>query len=100
MPGTDSVSNENHKIKTLYSLLVIASILYVPLCQADINGEFLLFPQLDLIYRSDLDNYSVLDRDDQELGVDFFATFQKKNFRLLGEYLLSNNEQVLVRKIS
>ena len=91
------MSYENHTIKILYILLVVASILGLPICQAEIGGEFLLFPQVDLIYRSDLDKQTALDKDDYEVGVDFFATLERKNFRLLGEYLLSNNEQELER---
>ncbi|MHC4961161.1 MAG: hypothetical protein ACYTGA_03435 [Planctomycetota bacterium] len=88
---------ENHNIKALYILLVVVSISGVPLCQAEISGEFLLFPQIDLVYRSELNKQSALDEDDHEVGVDFFATFEKKNFRVLGEYLLSNKEQEIER---
>jgi hypothetical protein len=52
---------ENHNIKALYILLVVVSISGVPLCQAEISGEFLLFPQIDLVYRSELNKQSALD---------------------------------------
>ena len=91
------MSNENQLIKIASFMLLISSILDVPLCHAEINGEFLLFPKVNLVYRSDLDNNSALDKDDQELGVDFFTTFEINNFRFLGEFLATNKEQEFER---
>jgi hypothetical protein len=86
------MGSKNQLSKIAYLVLIIVAIGYVPLCEAEITGEFLLFPKVDLIYRSMLDDNSVLDKDDQELGADFFATFEINNFRFLGEYLATNKE--------
>lgn len=81
----------------LYFLLVTASILYAPLCRAGFTGEFLLFPQLNSVFRADLDDHSVLDKNDQVAGADFFVTFETDQFRFLGEYVLSTDEQDVER---
>lgn len=91
------MSYKNHQARTLYTLVVILSILYVPVCRGEINGEFLLFPRIISVYRSDLGSNSVLDEDDHEVAVDFFVTFETANFRFLGEYLLSSNESEMER---
>ncbi len=78
-------------------MLVIASISHVPVFAAELTGEFLLFPQLDLAYRPDVHSNSALDEDDHEVGVVLFTTFEVSNFRFLGEYILSDDEQEFER---
>jgi len=82
----------NHPVKTLYFLALTAAILYVPLCQAETSSEFLVFPNINLVYNSNLDDGSDLTIDDDEIGVDLFATLEVDNFRMLAEFLLTNKE--------
>lgn len=86
------MSYRNHTIKTFYFLLVIGLALNMPFCWAGGGGELLLFPQAGLDYRPGLNDISVQDKDDHEVGVDLFFTYESNNFRLLGEFLLTNKE--------
>ena len=86
------MSYRDHTIKTFYFLLVTGLTLQVPFCWAETGGEFFLFPQAGLVYRSGLNDDSALEGDDHEVGVDLFVTYERNNFRLLGEFLLTNEE--------
>jgi len=88
---------KNHTIKTLHPLLVIALLSIASICQAEFAGEFLLFPQLETTRRANLDSNLAFDQSDYGASVDFFMTFENRNFRFLGEFLLSNEEQEFER---
>jgi len=99
------MSSKNHTIKFRYCILLLVSVLCVSVCWADFSSDFLLFPQADSLFRFGLDNSSGLDgehqggleKDSQEAGIDLFLTFEAGNFRFLGEYLLSTEEQEMER---
>ncbi len=86
-----------NKISLIIFLHTLAILSYSPDSRGEINGEIILFPMVDAIYRSDLANGSELDNDDYDYGVDIFATVNYKRLRFLGEYLLAKEEQELER---
>jgi len=81
----------NHTGKFLYILIVITSICYAPVSWGGGTGKFLVLPNINGSYRSDPDEV------DYEFAADLFATFELNQFRFLGEYFLSNEEQELER---
>lgn len=91
-PGTGFMKNRKHTINLLCQL-VIAITIYTPSSHGQDSREILVFPQATSINRTSLDGNSTLDNHDYDVGIDFFATFEIDNFRFLGEFLLSNNEQ-------
>jgi hypothetical protein len=72
---------------------------------ADVETDFLLFPQVDALVRTGLDDaplgreglHDPLEDDQFEAGVDLFLTLESGRFRFLGEYLLSTEEQEFER---
>jgi len=91
------VNRDHHRVGLLYSLIVITSIVYSPISLGDATGEFLLFPHIGAIFRSDLADDSLLDSVDYTYGVDIFATSSYQNFLFLGELLLAKQEQDIER---
>jgi hypothetical protein len=91
------MSSRYHTIKKLLCVLFITSLAYVPVCAAEVTGEFLVFPQLDLTYRPDVHGSSMPEEDEHEIGVVLFQTFEVGNFRFLGEYIISDLEQEFER---
>jgi hypothetical protein len=78
-------------------VLFFASLLHMPLCAAEVTGEFLFFPQLDLTYRPDVHGSSMPEEDEHEVGMVLFQTFEVNNFRFLGEFIISDLEQEFER---
>lgn len=72
---------------------------------ADVETDFLLFPQVDALIRSGLDDaylerdglHEPLEDEQFEAGIDLFLTVESGRFRFLGEYLLSTEEQEFER---
>jgi len=91
------VSRNNHRVGLLYSLIVITSIVYSPICQGEATGEYLLFPHVGVNFRSGLADDSLLESDDYTYGIDIFATSRYRNFLFLGELLLAKEEQEIER---
>lgn len=80
-------------IKTISArLILLAAVLYAPLCWAEVDWELLLFPQIEIVYRSGLNEQSVRDETDASAGVDLYLTLESGQFRLLSEYLVSTHE--------
>lgn len=86
--------NKKGLIIILQTLVILS---YSPGSRGEINGEIILFPSTNAIYRSDLASGSELNKDDYEYGVDIFATANYKRLRFLGEYVLAKEEQELER---
>ena len=76
---------------------MIAFLTVPPVCRAESTGEFLLFPQVDLIQRAGLNSNTTIDQDDQEASADIFMTVEVSKFRFLGEFLLTSEEQEFER---
>ena len=91
------MSRNNHRVGLLYSLIVITSIVYSPICQGEATGEYLLFPHVGVNFRSGLADDSLLESDDYTYGIDIFATSRYRNFLFLGELLLAKEEQEIER---
>lgn len=90
----------NHKdygVGSLYVLIVITSVMYSPPSQGESTSEYLFFPHIGAIFRSELADDSLLDSDDYKYGVGVFATAEYRNLLFLGEVLLSNDEQEIER---
>ncbi len=84
---------KDHAIKSVHAFLVIVLLTATPLSLADVTSELFLFPQLDAGHNAQLDDSSPTERNDEVAGVDFFLTLGVDNFRFLGEFLLSSEEQ-------
>lgn len=91
------MSIKHHTIRSFCIVLITALLSAGPVCAGDFSGDFLLFPQLDLIKRANLDSKSVLDRDHEEAAANIFATADINDFRFLGEFLLTTEEQEFER---
>jgi len=91
------VNRDHHCVGLLYSLIVITSMVYSPISLGEATGEYLLFPHIGAIFRTDLADDSLLDTSDDTYGVDIFATYNYRNFLFLGELLLAKNEQEIER---
>ena len=91
------MNRNDHRVRLLYSLIAISSIVYSPICQGEATGEYLLFPHIGATFRSGLADDSSLDDDDYKYGVDIFATSSYRNFLFLGELLLAKDEQEIER---
>jgi len=97
--------NAYHTTRTGFFILLLTSLLWSQLCLAEFNGEFFLFPQADALFRSGINqpdperegHHDPLEEDHYEAAVDLFLTFEVGNFRFLGEYLLSTEEQDMER---
>ena len=86
-----------NKISLIIFLQTLAILSYSPDSRGEINGEIILFPTTNAIYRADLASGSELNKDDYEYGVDIFATANYKRLRFLGEFFLAKDEQHLER---
>jgi len=87
----------NDKTNSLYKLIFLVSIFFAPVSQGEIAGELFLFPKVAAIFHSDLDNAIALENNDYKYGIDIFATYEYRDFRVLGEYLLTEDELDLER---
>jgi hypothetical protein len=80
-------------VKTIStSLILFTALLHAPRGWAEMNWELLLFPQVELDYRSGLNEQSDMDDTDASAGVDLYLTLENGQFRLLSEYLVSTHE--------
>ena len=94
-----------HTTRTGFFIFLLTSLLWSQPSLAEFNGEFFLFPQADALFRSGINppdsdqggHHGPLDEDHYEAAVDFFLTYEVGNFRFLGEYLMSTEEQDLER---
>jgi len=94
-----------HTTRIKVFIFLLTSLLWSQFCLAEFNGEFFIFPQADAVFRSGVDmpvsdqegHHESLDSDHYEAAADLFLTFEVGNFRFLGEYLLSTDEQDLER---
>ncbi len=81
----------------LYVLTAAATTIYSPPSHGESTADYLIFPRIGAIFRTDLEADSVLDDDDYKYGVDLFATAEHGKLLFLGELLLSKHEQEIER---
>jgi len=99
------MSCRNYTSKTRFLKLLVASVLYAPVCWAEFSSDFLFFPHAMSMFRFGLDDqpefdgdhHHALEKDHYEAAVDLFFTIEAGNFRFLGEYLFSTEEQHMER---
>ncbi len=81
----------------IYVLIVIAIAIYSPPSHSESTFDYLLFPHIGTVYRTNLATDSLLDDDDYNYGVGVFATAEYGKLLFLGELLLSKDEQDIER---
>lgn len=94
-----------HTTRIKIFIFLLTSLLWSQPGLTEFNGEFFVFPQANALFRSGIDkplpgrerHHEMLEGDHYEAAVDLFLTYEVGNFRFLGEYLLSTEEQDVER---